>query len=91
MYLLEHDAKALLAAHGIAVPEGRLFERGAAVCGADLPPGPWIVKGQIAAGGRGKAGIVRKAATLQDVADHMRAIIGTAVRTGTVDAVRVER
>ena len=69
MYLLEHDAKQLLARHGIPVPDGRLVERGASLDAAALPPGPWMVKGQIAAGGRGKAGIVRKAATPQEIAN----------------------
>ena len=91
MYLLEHDAKQLLARHGIPVPDGRLVERGASLDAAALPPGPWMVKGQIAAGGRGKAGIVRKAATLQEIASHIEAIVGATVKGRTVESVRVER
>ena len=91
MYLLEHDAKELLAKHGIAVPEGRLFEHDAMLHGAVISEGPWIVKGQIAAGGRGKAGIIRKAATTQEIADHASAILGVTVKGRTVEAVRVER
>jgi succinyl-CoA synthetase beta subunit len=91
MYLLEHDAKELLAKHGIAVPEGWLFERNATLRPAVFSQGPWIVKGQIAAGGRGKAGIIRKAATTQDIADHTSAILGVTVKGRTVEAVRVER
>jgi succinyl-CoA synthetase beta subunit len=91
MYLLEHDAKQLLARHGIPVPDGRLIERGASLEAAALPPGPWMVKGQIAAGGRGKAGIVRKAATPQEIASHTQAIVGATVKGRAVESVRVER
>jgi succinyl-CoA synthetase beta subunit len=91
MYLLEHDAKQLLARHGIAVPEGRLVERDATLCRAVSERGPWIVKGQIAAGGRGKAGLIRKATTLREMADHANAILGATVKGHTVESVRIER
>ena len=91
MYLLEHDAKELLARHGIAIPEGRLIGRGETIERRALPAGPWVVKGQIAAGGRGKAGLIRRAETLQEVADGATAILGATVRGRRVDAVRVEQ
>jgi len=91
MYLLEHDAKELLAVRGISVPAGCLIESVAAVRTASLPPGPWVVKGQIAAGGRGKAGIIRKAATPREIADHTSAIFGATLQGLTVEAVRVEQ
>ena len=91
MYLLEHDAKELLAKHGIPVPVGRLIGRDATLDLRALPAGPWVVKGQIAAGGRGKAGIIKRAETLQEVTDHLSAILGTTVKGRTVEAVRVEQ
>ena len=91
MYLLEHDAKQFLSEHGIPVPEGKFFERNTTLHRAAIPQGPWIVKGQIAAGGRGRAGIIRKAATMQELANHMDAILGVTVKGRTVEAVRVER
>ena len=90
MYLLEHDAKELLARHGVAVPAGYLVGRDDTIHRRALPPGPWVVKGQIAAGGRGKAGIIRKAATAQELADHSAAILGATVMGRTVEAARVE-
>ncbi|MEQ1776636.1 MAG: ATP-grasp domain-containing protein, partial [Burkholderiales bacterium] len=57
----------------------------------DLPAGPWIVKGQITAGGRGKAGIIKKAATANEVATHAKAILGTHVKNRTVESVRIEQ
>ena len=91
MYLLEHDAKELLAAHGIPVPDGRLVSRDETIDRRVLPPGPWVVKGQIAAGGRGKAGIIKRAQTLREVTDHLDAILGAAVKGPTVEAVRIEQ
>ena len=51
----------------------------------------WIVKGQIAAGGRGKARIIKKAATKKEVAEHTQAILGREVKGRTVESVRVEQ
>ena len=66
MFLLEHDAKTLLALHGAPVPNGVLLDR-SETDAAEFPPGPWIVKAQIAAGGRGKAGLIRTAATADEL------------------------
>src|SRR5688572_14976042 len=90
MYLLEHDAKELLARHGVAVPGGYLVGRDDTIHRRALPPGPWVVKGQIAAGGRGKAGLIRKAATAKELADHSAEILGATVLGRTVEAARVE-
>ncbi len=91
MYLLEHDAKELLAAHGIPVPEGCLLDAVTDLNDLSLPPGPWIVKGQIAAGGRGKAGIISKAATPDEVRETTRWMFGMVVKTKRVESVRVEQ
>lgn len=88
MYLLEHDAKQLLANHGIPSPQGCLLS--ASSQEADLPPGPWVVKGQITAGGRGKAGLIQKAATVADVHSKTAEILGKQVKGRTVRAVGVE-
>lgn len=89
MYLLEHDAKELLTRHGIPVPSGCLMrERDEK---APLPAGPWVVKGQITAGGRGKAGIIRRAATSHEVHSQVDAMLGTTVKGHEVRAVRVEQ
>jgi succinyl-CoA synthetase beta subunit len=91
MYLLEHDAKQLLAARGIPVPAGCLIEHESAIAVTALPPGPWMVKGQIAAGGRGKAGLIRKAAVTQEVGDHVRALLGSSAGRRAVESARVEQ
>jgi succinyl-CoA synthetase beta subunit len=84
MYLLEHDAKTLAATFDIPSPPGVLF-------GAPMPPGPWVVKGQVAAGGRGKAGAIRAAADAAAVAREAAAIAAMTVRGQRVQAVRVEQ
>ena len=91
MYLLEHDAKQLLDRHGVPVPPGRLIGSEDTIHRASLPPGPWVIKGQISRGGRGKAGIIRKAATLQDIVDHTYAIFGAIVKGCRVNAIRIEQ
>tara|TARA_A100001391_G_scaffold37386_1_gene20542 strand:+ start:40928 stop:42094 length:1167 start_codon:yes stop_codon:yes gene_type:complete len=59
MDLCEWDAKSLLRAYGLPVPHARLVERG-----VDAPgeiPASQIIKAQTLFGGRGKAGLVRRA------------------------------
>ncbi|HEX9784748.1 MAG TPA: ATP-grasp domain-containing protein, partial [Opitutaceae bacterium] len=91
MYLLEHDAKEILAQDRIPVPAGCLATSGAELRDGVLPPGPWMVKGQIAAGGRGKAGIIRKAATVAELRARINAIVGSTVNGRRVEAVRIEQ
>lgn len=90
MYLLEHDAKELLARHGIPVPEGCLVESIEALQHTALPQGPWVVKGQIGAGSRGKAGLIRKAETKEEIAAHAAAILGATVKGRHVHSLRIE-
>jgi succinyl-CoA synthetase beta subunit len=91
MYLLEHDAKQLLAARGISVPAGALIEDASALPTTTLPPGPWMVKGQIAAGGRGKAGLIRSAGTLDELVGHVHALLASTAGGRAVESVRVEQ
>jgi succinyl-CoA synthetase beta subunit len=91
MYIVEHDAKELLALRGIPVPAGCLVEAGAAIPARLPSPGPWVVKGQITMGGRGKAGLIRKAASTGELERHARAILGTTVKGREVSAVRIEQ
>jgi succinyl-CoA synthetase beta subunit len=61
MFLFEHDAKALLAAFGVAAPAGCWVDPSGGVEGT-VPAGALVVKAQVAGGGRGKAGGIRRAA-----------------------------
>lgn len=63
MNLHEYQSKAILARYGIPVPRGALVRSAeeARTATQGLGAGPWIVKAQIHAGGRGKAGGIRRA------------------------------
>jgi succinyl-CoA synthetase beta subunit len=87
MFLLEHEAKALLARCGAAVPRGVVLEDAAAPIGLRAP---LVVKAQVPAGGRGKAGGVRMAATEADARAHARALLGAELLGHRVRRVLVE-
>lgn len=91
MYLLEHDAKEILSTQGIPAPNGLLLQDIGTLNVSALPPGPWIVKGQVATGGRGKAGAIRRATMLEDLRSHAASIIGSSVRGKAIKAARIEQ
>ncbi|MEO8365367.1 MAG: ADP-forming succinate--CoA ligase subunit beta [Pseudoxanthomonas sp.] len=79
----EYQAKQLFAEYGIAVPAGRIARTpDEAVEAAKAIPGDlWVVKAQIHAGGRGKAGGVKLARTLDEVKQYATAMLGTKMAT----------
>jgi succinyl-CoA synthetase beta subunit len=89
--LLEHQGKGLLREAGLVVPAGRLAataEAAASVAGEI--GGPVVVKAQLLAGGRGKAGAVRFADTPAEASQAAGNLLGAVVRGATVDTVLVE-
>jgi len=78
MNLHEYQSKRLFADYGIPVPRGIPAESAdAAVKAAQEIGGElWVVKAQVHAGGRGKAGGVKLARTLDEVRDHADAMLG---------------
>jgi len=81
--LHEYQAKALFAEFGIPVPEGRVAATPAeAMAAAEALGGElWVVKAQVHAGGRGKAGGVRLARTVEEVGEHAQGLLGTRLVT----------
>jgi len=75
MNIHEHQAKEVLRRYGVAVLEGRAcFTADEAVAAADTLGYPCVVKAQIHAGGRGKAGgvqVVRDAAAARRAAESL--------------------
>ena len=75
MNVHEHQAKDLLRRYGVAVPEGRAcFTVDEAVAAAEALGFPCVVKAQIHAGGRGKAGgvkVVQDAAAAREAATRI--------------------
>ena len=92
MKLHEFQAKQVLARAGIAVPAGRVAttvaEAEAAAAALGLPV---VVKAQVHAGGRGKAGGVKLAKTVAEVRAHAEAILGMDIKGYAVEKVYVER
>jgi succinyl-CoA synthetase beta subunit len=75
MNIHEHQAKELLRRHGVAVPDGQAcFTVDEAVAAAEKLGFPCVVKAQIHAGGRGKAGgvkLVKSVAEARAVASEL--------------------
>jgi succinyl-CoA synthetase beta subunit len=83
MNIHEHQAKAVLAEFGVAVPRGHAaFTVDEAVKAAKDLGGPvWVVKAQIHAGGRGKAGGVKVVKSIEDVEATARKLLGATLVT----------
>jgi succinyl-CoA synthetase beta subunit len=79
----EYQAKQLFADYGIPVPPGRIATtpeqaiEAARALGGD----EWVVKAQIHAGGRGKAGGVKLVKTLEEVKSAATKMLGTSMTT----------
>jgi succinyl-CoA synthetase beta subunit len=79
--LYEYQAKELFAAHGVPAPAGRVARSvDEAVAAAEELGTPVMVKSQVKIGGRGKAGGVKFAATLDDVRTHAGNILGLDIK-----------
>ena len=79
----EYQAKQLLAEYGIPVPAGKVAATPdeAVEVAKSLGQGPWMVKAQIHAGGRGKAGGVKFCKTTDDVKAAAAKMLGTKMAT----------
>lgn len=83
MNIHEYQAKAVLRGFGVPVPRGiAAFSVDEAVKAAGELPGPvWVVKAQIHAGGRGKAGGVKVVKSVDDVKKEAARILGSTLVT----------
>ena len=83
MNIHEYQAKAVLRDFGVAVPRGiPAFSVDEAVKAANTLGGPvWVVKAQIHAGGRGKAGGVKVVKSVDDVKKESQRILGSTLVT----------
>ncbi len=83
MNIHEYQAKELLRAYGVPVPPGEVVysERAAARVAEDIGGSRWVVKAQIHAGGRGKAGGVRLAGSVQELREKTDKMIGSRLVT----------
>jgi len=83
MNIHEYQAKAILAQYGVSVPRGLpAFSVDEAIKAAEELGGPvWVVKAQIHAGGRGKAGGVKVCRSLDEVRAAAQDILGKTLVT----------
>ncbi|QEX19557.1 succinate--CoA ligase [ADP-forming] subunit beta [Hypericibacter terrae] len=83
MNIHEYQAKSLITKFGVAVPRGvAAFSVDEAEAAAkQLGGSVWVVKAQIHAGGRGKAGGVKIAKSLAEVRDYAKALLGMTLVT----------
>jgi succinyl-CoA synthetase beta subunit len=79
MNLHEYQAKQLLAQFGIPVSKGEVASSvdDAIRIAEKLKTPRWVVKAQVHAGGRGKAGGVKLVSTKEEVAEMTRSLLGT--------------
>ncbi|KUO95082.1 ADP-forming succinate--CoA ligase subunit beta [Ferroacidibacillus organovorans] len=82
MNIHEYQAKSVLKRYGVSVPEGTVaFTVEEAVKAAEAFNGKAVVKAQIHAGGRGKAGGVKLARSMDEVRAHANEILGKTLVT----------
>jgi succinyl-CoA synthetase beta subunit len=86
----EHAAKPLLAAAGIEIPPGRLAASPGEAEAIAQELGPCVVKAQVPAGKRGKAGGIRLAASAAEAKAHAAAILGMTIGDHQVERLLVE-
>ena len=82
MNIHEHQGKELLRRYGVAVPDGQAcFTVDEAVAAASRLGFPCVVKAQIHAGGRGKAGGVKLVRSVTEVRAAAEALLGKTLVT----------
>ncbi len=83
MNLHEYQSKRLFADYGIPVPRGIPAKSGdeAVTAAEELGGDLWVVKAQVHAGGRGKAGGVKLARTLDEVREYADGMLGEVLVT----------
>jgi len=93
MKIHEYQAKDILRRYGVPLPESSVAESPEqAVARAKTLGGfPVAVKAQVHVGGRGKAGGVKLARSIEEVAAAAQAILGMSIKGITVKKVLVER
>jgi len=88
MNLHEYQSKTLFAEYGVAVPEFRVISQRSQVKAKldELGGERWVVKAQVHAGGRGKAGGVKITDKSEEVEEFVSSMLGTHLVTFQTDA-----
>ena len=88
MNLHEYQAKQLFASYGLPVPRGEVAYSpdDALQVATTLATDRWVVKAQVHAGGRGKAGGVKLVSTKEELSTFTQSLLGTRLVTYQTDA-----
>lgn len=88
MNLHEYQAKELFASYGLPTPNGQVAQsiEDALQVASQLNTSRWVVKAQVHAGGRGKAGGVKIVSDKDELAKAVKAMLGTRLVTYQTDA-----
>lgn len=88
MNLHEYQAKELFSSYGLPVPRGEVAYSvdDALQVVSTLSGTRWVVKAQVHAGGRGKAGGVKLVSTKEALAEYTQSLLGTRLVTYQTDA-----
>jgi len=88
MNLHEYQSKQLFTAYNIPIPQGMVATTAeeAAKAAESLGGSVWVVKAQVHAGGRGKAGGVKVCKSLDEVRSYTTSILGQRLVTHQTDA-----
>ena len=83
MNLHEYQAKSLFAEYGIPIPAGQMIEslHDAESAAANVGGDAWVVKAQVHAGGRGKAGGVKLVRSLDELKAEAERMLGGTLST----------
>lgn len=92
MKLYEYESKELFRRHGIPVPPGRVADTvDEAVKAAEDIGLPVVLKAQVLVAGRGKAGGILKAETLDEVREKAARLLGSEIKGAKVTRLLVEK
>lgn len=91
MKLYEYEAKEIVSKYGIPVPKGRVASNPDEARSAALEIGlPVVIKSQVLVGGRGLAGGIRFASTLEEVVREASELLSSEIKGEKVEKILVE-
>jgi len=90
MQLNEHQSKRLFSEAGIAVPQGVLMSPANSRDVRPDWPLPWFLKAQVLAGGRGKAGGIKRIERAEELAATAEELFGLTIKGQRVPLLRLE-
>jgi len=79
----EYQAKGILKKYGLKVPRGEVISQGESVqeVAKKIGSSAWVVKAQVQTGGRGKAGGIKIAKTLEELKQYTQQILSNPLKT----------